>query len=113
MPLSSLLAFNHFLTMPTNPCTPFLLSIFNHLQALDDSVRHELQNLTAFFGEKEEKQKDLCDTIRTLEEVVSTVTKAAQNIQVGPSMMPTCFPPLTCDPNSRICHSRGHVNSIS
>ena len=52
------------------------------MQGLDRSVRLELQNLVAFFGEKQEKQKDLCDTVRTLEEVVSTVNKAAQAIQV-------------------------------
>lgn len=54
----------------------------SYWQRLDSSVRQELQHLVAFFGEKEEKQKDLCDTVRTLEEVVSTVTKAAQDIQV-------------------------------
>ena len=73
------------------------------MQDLDKSVREELQHLVAFFGEKEERQKDLCDTVRTLEEVVSTVTKAAQDIKVKPIIPSHCQdslqkPCLSCCP---------------
>ena len=59
------------------------------MQELDRSVRQDLQNLHAFFGEKQETCNDLCDPVRTLEEVVSTVTKAGASVQVrGLSTLP-------------------------
>ena len=61
-------------------------------QELDTTVQQALLSLATFFDEKDEKKSDLCSIIQILEEVVSDVEKAAQEIQAKFRALLTILP---------------------